>query len=270
MDVRTVDIRQEPASSCTSVALDLLGQVGEPGYVRQMTTSLAQVIKFAHVSVLLFPRLNPPGLLGTGSTISPACAKDTATVYLSGHYNADPTARLRSTSADSTRHLYIQRQRADEIANADYRASCYEAPGIIDRLSIFQRFAADTWIAVNVYRDITQGYFDSCEYARLITVAPLLTAGADKHLQLVRNRDESSGATASLPAPSLQQRLAAIGPRLSTREFEVCSRILLGLSAKEIARQLGIAPNTVAEHRKNAYTKLSIRDHKQLFARLSS
>jgi len=52
-------------------------------------------------------------------------------------------------------------------------------------------------------------------------------------------------------------------------EFEVCSRILLGLSAKEIARQLGIAPNTVAEHRKNAYAKLAVRNHKQLFARFS-
>jgi DNA-binding CsgD family transcriptional regulator len=154
------------------------------------------------------------------------------------------------------RQLYIQRQRAKDIANEDYRMSCYEKPGIVDRLSLFQRFGPDTWIAVNIYRDSTQGHVDHSECARLITIAPILTASADKHRQLVtRGAQTPINGLLEHPvaAPTMQRRLAAVCPILSTREFDVCSRILRGCSAKEIARQLGIAPTTVAEHRKNAY-----------------
>jgi DNA-binding CsgD family transcriptional regulator len=273
MDVRTIDIHREPASSCVSVAIDLIGRLGEPGYARQLTDSLSQVVKFAHLCILSFSKLTPPGLLGTGSTLSPACAEDTAYVYLGGHFNADPTWQLRTANIDADRQLFIQRQRAEDIANADYRVSCYEKPGIVDRLSLFQRFDPGNWIAVNLYRDSSQGHFDNSEYARLITVAPILTASANKHRQLVaRNATHAPNGLLeqAATAPTIEQRLAAVSPMLSAREFEVCGRILLGLSAKEIARQLGIAPNTVAEHRKNAYAKLGVRNHKQLYARFSS
>lgn len=273
MDVRTIDLHQTPASSCVSIATDLIGRVGEPGYAEQLTESLSQVIRFAHLCVLSFARRTPPRLLGTGSTLSPACAEDTAYVYLGGYYNADPTGQIRTEKIASSRRLYLQRQRAEDIANPDYRASCYEKPGIVDRLSLFQHVDPDTWIAINLYRDASQGHFDGSEYTHLVTVAPILTSSADKHRQLVAKktdtkceglREQSSGVR------TLQQRLAAFSPTLSAREFEVCSRILLGLSAKEIARQLGVAPTTVAQHRKNAYAKLAVHNHKQLFARFAS
>ena len=90
------------------------------------------------------------------------------------------------------RQLYIQRQRAKNIANEDYRMSCYEKPGIVDRLSLFQRFGPDTWIAVIIYRDSAQGHFDHSECARLITVAPILTASADKHRHACHERSANS------------------------------------------------------------------------------
>ncbi|SOE92037.1 regulatory protein, luxR family [Burkholderia sp. D7] len=273
MDVRTIDLHEAPASSSVSIATDLIGRVGEPGYAEQLTDSLSQVIRFAHLCVLSFSRRAPPRLLGTGSTLSPACAEDTACVYLGGHYNADPTGQLRNEKIASSRRLYLQRQRAEDIANADYRASCYEKPGIVDRLSLFQHVDPDTWIAINLYRDASQGHFDGSEYAHLMTMAPILTASADKHRQLIAKKTDTAydGLRERPPASqTLQQRLAASCPILSAREFEVCSWILLGLSAKEIARQLGVAPTTVAEHRKNAYTKLAIHNHKQLFARFAT
>lgn len=272
MDVRTIDIHRDPASSCVSVAIDLFGRLGEPGYVRQLTDSLAHVVKFAHLCILTFSKLTPPGLVGTDSTLSPACAEDTAYVYLGGYFNVDPTRQLRAANVDSHRQLFVQRQRAEDILNADYRAACYEKPGIVDRLSFFQCFDAESWIAVNLYRDSSQGHFDGSEYARLVTVAPILTASANKHRQLVaRNtppaNDLQEHATVGL---TIQQRLARVSQMLSRRELEVCGQILLGLSAKEIARQLGIAPSTVAEHRKNAYAKLAIRNYKQLYTRFST
>jgi DNA-binding CsgD family transcriptional regulator len=269
--MQAVDIRQEPTSLCISVAVDLIGHVGEPRYVEQMTESLSQYVKFAHVCVFYFSRLKPPGLLGTGSTLSPACAEDTAHVYLDGHYHADPTERLRAGSIDTDKQLHVQRQRVEDIANAEYRTSCYEKPGIVDRLSLFQHVGPEIWIAVNVYRDSSQGYFDSSACQRLVAVAPILTASADKHRQLVTKAEQFPTQVRNVPAaPTNQQRLTAVRPILSNREYEVCSRILRGFSSKEIAQQLGVAPSTVAEHRKNAYTKLGIRGYKQLFTQFFS
>lgn len=267
VDVQAVDIHREPTSSCVSVAADLMGRMGESGYVEQMTESLSHYVKFAHVCVLCFSGLKPPGLLGTGSTLSPACAENTAYIYLDGHYNSDPTGKLRAASVGPDEQLYVQRQRVEDIANAEYRTSCYERPGIVDRLSLFQHFGPETWIAVNVYRDSSQGYFDSTECARLVTVAPILTASAAKHRQLVAKAERPSTQVRNASAPSaVQQRLATVCAILSNREYEVCDRILRGFSSKEIAQQLGIAPSTVAEHRKNAYAKLAVRGYKQLFA----
>jgi DNA-binding CsgD family transcriptional regulator len=270
VDVQAVDIRQETTSLCIPVAVDLIGRVGEPGYVEQMTESLSQYVKFAHVCVLYFSRLKPPGLLGTGSTLSPACAEDTAYVYLDGHYNSDPTEKVRAASIDAGKQLYVQRQRVEDIANAEYRTSCYEKPGIVDRLSLFQHVGPETWIAVNVYRDSTQGYFNCSECERLVAVAPILTASADKHRQLVAKAEEFTTQVRNAPAAlTIHRHLTAVQPMLSNREYEVCSRILSGFSAKEIAQQLGVAPSTVAEHRKNAYAKLAVRGYKQLFAQFS-
>ncbi|MEJ7687620.1 MAG: helix-turn-helix transcriptional regulator [Variovorax sp.] len=51
---------------------------------------------------------------------------------------------------------------------------------------------------------------------------------------------------------------------LTPRETEVLDLIARGLTAKLIARQLGISPNTVRAHRDNLRRKLSVRNVAQL------
>lgn len=52
---------------------------------------------------------------------------------------------------------------------------------------------------------------------------------------------------------------------LTERELEVCAMIVTGYRAEAIAARLGISPNTVATHRKNAYAKLRISSQTELF-----
>jgi LuxR family maltose regulon positive regulatory protein len=78
---------------------------------------------------------------------------------------------------------------------------------------------------------------------------------------------------AGLDAAYLAQLLAAFGPvdtpdaantaaapaaRLSAREVEILDFIAQGLSNKEIARALGVAPETIKWHLKNIYEKLDV------------
>lgn len=264
MEIRTIDVRQDPSPSAL-LAVELIEQIGDAHYVERLRESLAEIVKFAHVGVLSFSRHSRPLLIGTDSLISRALATKVAARYINDHYQADPVCRIGASARQWDGLVYMQRQRAEEIENAEYRVSCYETTGIVDRISLSRSFSDGHSVAVNIYRDTSQGCFDHWEYSRLATISPVLTTTAYKHVQLVSGFGSSSAGT-RIEAGTVAERLARLCPKLSKREFEVCCSIVQGLTTKEIARALGIAPTSVAEHRKNAYSKLSVRDHKQLFA----
>jgi DNA-binding CsgD family transcriptional regulator len=47
-------------------------------------------------------------------------------------------------------------------------------------------------------------------------------------------------------------------PMLTPRELQVLQQIARGLSYAEVGSELGVRPNTVASHIKNAYRKLDV------------
>jgi DNA-binding CsgD family transcriptional regulator len=74
----------------------------------------------------------------------------------------------------------------------------------------------------------------------------------------------------ALPQGALTARIEAAfhrfgTSRLSEREGEVLRLILSGLSSKEIARLLGISPETIKVFRKRIHTKLGLASSGQLF-----
>ncbi len=265
LGVTAIDISEMAAAFCAPLAIDLIEHLGEPTYAGRLTASLADTVDLAHVAILAFFGETRPSLLATYSRLSPTINQRTASLYLGGYYVLDPIARLRSQTANRREFLFAQRQRAEDIADPAYRSFCYERSGIVDRISFSHRCGTEDWIAVNVYRDASQGPFGANDCARLVAMAPLLTTSAIKHWRLISDRR----LTGKLPAADgdvVERRLAMVGPTLSKREFEVCLEMLAGRTAKEIARRLQIAPTSVVAHRQNAYTKLNIHDHKQLFS----
>jgi two-component system, NarL family, nitrate/nitrite response regulator NarL len=49
-------------------------------------------------------------------------------------------------------------------------------------------------------------------------------------------------------------------PKLSNRELEVLRSMVLGKSNKEIAKELGLSPDTIKDHLENIYRKLEAQD----------
>ncbi|GAA2208799.1 hypothetical protein GCM10009850_042570 [Nonomuraea monospora] len=49
-------------------------------------------------------------------------------------------------------------------------------------------------------------------------------------------------------------------PRLTPREHSVLRLLAEGLTAKEMARRLGVSPRTVGKHQENLYRKLRTSD----------
>jgi DNA-binding NarL/FixJ family response regulator len=49
-------------------------------------------------------------------------------------------------------------------------------------------------------------------------------------------------------------------PKLTTRELEVLKHLVTGLQNKEIARVLGVSPETIKDHLERLYQKLEVQD----------
>ena len=49
-------------------------------------------------------------------------------------------------------------------------------------------------------------------------------------------------------------------PKLTTRELEVLKHLVTGLQNKEIARALGVSPETIKDHLERLYQKLEVQD----------
>jgi DNA-binding CsgD family transcriptional regulator len=272
VEVRTIDLTPGKVLDCATMAAAVVAQIGEAGFAGELVSLLSRHLRVAHLSAFVFRPDYAPQLLGTGSVVSPSIAHDTAFVYLDRHYLADPTCSLRSTSqAPNSPVLSVQRQRSQDVVDGAYRACCYDKPGIIDRVSVVlaRCSRSDSSIAVNIYRDRSQGFFSDSDIDLLCTVAPIVGVSTERHLLMTELREQlaSREAAASAVRPDVASaRFVSSFPQLSRREREVCEGILAGLTAKQIARQLDIAPTSVVTHRKNAYLKLGIHDLKQLFA----
>jgi len=62
----------------------------------------------------------------------------------------------------------------------------------------------------------------------------------------------------------IQASLKARYPRMSRRELEVAARVKAGMSARQIAAELGIAETTVITHRSAAYARVGVASLREL------
>jgi DNA-binding CsgD family transcriptional regulator len=66
------------------------------------------------------------------------------------------------------------------------------------------------------------------------------------------------------PIKEIQASLKARYPRMSMRELEVAARVKAGMSARQIATELGIAETTVITHRNSAYARAGVTNLREL------
>jgi DNA-binding CsgD family transcriptional regulator len=96
---------------------------------------------------------------------------------------------------------------------------------------------------------------------RLAATGGVLAAIVRKHIEAANGRVAPAEPLASLSA--IEQRIAQCTV-MPSREVEVCSRILFGLSSAGIAIDLDISETTVKTYRKRAYHRLSIGCEREL------
>ncbi|MCC6211130.1 MAG: helix-turn-helix transcriptional regulator, partial [Burkholderiales bacterium] len=157
----------------------------------------------------------------------------------------------------------VLRLRRESLADAEYRDSCYLRAGLLERVSVAASEGGQQ-VFLNLYRLEPSGPFSAGEIATIDDLSPLLAALAVKHVSmlgmLLRSRDRGDRLAA------IAARLHALDGRLTRRETEVLSRILLGVSSEGISLDLGIGVNTVLTYRKRAYARLGVTSQAELFS----
>ncbi|MGV0959993.1 MAG: helix-turn-helix transcriptional regulator [Limnohabitans sp.] len=233
----------------------LIGLMGQAEFETSLLEHLQPLVPAASYSIYQTGRGCDPTRFMSASLGIPDTTRACWNAYLSGPYLSDRTLAVQDTVADSLVLCHIT---APEVP-AQHRARVYEAHGMAERVSIVQRQNAAIF-AINFYRHEHQRPFSDGQLSDFGSLAPVLLSLAQKQIELTRPRQAQRS---TLEWASL---LAQRQPTLTTRERDVCARLLTGMTHEGIATDLGLSLPTVKTYRNRAFARLGIHFKSELFA----
>jgi DNA-binding CsgD family transcriptional regulator len=255
VSVRLATTRAAKADVDVETMVTLMREAGTSRFIGAMLAFCRKCVGADFVSIFAYSGASAPALVGTATTTAAENARKAALGYMQ-HFASDINFELTSRRRPAS---YLTYQTADDIASSQYRRACYDRTGIADRFSLVCVGPARS-TAVSVYRSRGNGRFSDRELDRAGALMPILLAGVDLH----------GGAKTAIADPrsgtieEMQASLKSRHPRMSTRELEVAARVKAGMSARQIAADLGIAETTVITHRNGAYARMGVANLREL------
>jgi DNA-binding CsgD family transcriptional regulator len=240
------------------VGAALVGCIARDDFAGRALAEMNRALPVAWWTVYRVFDDRPPQLCAQASHAVPDIALDCWRIYRSGVYRDDThfaDACEQAGRGDS--RTVMTHCLADDFGRA-HREQIYAAHSLSERLSIVAAErdgdAHGALLAVNLYRHRAQPRFAPAELDTVLAVAGTLLAVVQRYIEL--------GSARLTPAQRLQQ----LCPALTTREREVCERLLRGLSFEGIAADLGVSATTVKTYRNRAFERLGIHHRNELYA----
>lgn len=171
--------------------------------------------------------------------------------YRDGLYREDHTFDTIRAGRIGILHLT-----AADVRHAAHRKMIYERHRLRERLSAARRHDDGSILTVNLYRHDDQPGFRDRELEIFGGLARGLFAAVERQITL---RGEQAPEDA-------EHSLRRLAPDMPGREFDVCLRLLRGMSHDGIACDLGISSTTVKTYRNRAFARLGIHRNSELFA----
>jgi len=154
---------------------------------------------------------------------------------------------------------------ADQISDQRFRRELILDQGLAGRALIVGERGGRLY-GLSMFRGRTTGFFSEDDRASINAMSDLLVSMVAKHAETLSQRISMSQLLSSVAG--LEAAFRAAGARLSERECQVCARIVYGMAMKEIARDLGITPESAVTYRKRAFLRLDVLDRGALLRRL--
>lgn len=261
--MRKWNLTQAPGPDTGQALAGMITRLGLPNFDKALLDGLYPVFPAGSWSVYRTGPHCQPAIFMSASHGIPDTTRDCWRAYLSGPYLSDRSL-LREQAGPAQESTLLCHISAQEVA-AEHRARVYEAHGVAERVSIVRQQADDTLFAINFYRHEHQRAFSDGQVAALEGLAPALLALTQKHLALAQSPVlPVPGGSASVQA--LVQRLKRLNGQLTTRELDVCARLLQGMTQEGVAADLGLGLPTVRTYRNRAFARLGIHFRNELFA----
>lgn len=241
----------------------LVDTVGTSAFEEKYCHFVNNLLNISQCTVFQFSKNYPPRcVLATGTSERESkSAKTLAREYTEGEFVNDPN--FPGHDKDIREVYDIHETTPSDISNSAYRARFYEASNIADELILF--FGdKESVVYVSFYRSRRQERFTKGDIGLLTSCAELIISLLRKHIELSKGFFTECKTIRNERYKSIMALL--LQSKLSEREAEICSCIVLGYTTLGISLELGISTNTVATHRKRAYTKLGISSQNELFA----
>lgn len=234
----------------------LIGAIGDSGFAGGALEALNAPLQAASWSVYRVWRDRAPVLHCSASRGVADTTGDCFRAYQDGLYRRDRSFD-RVDAACAPGQVAVLHMRAEEAPTREHRERIYRRHRVLERLSAAARDDDGSLLAVNLYHHEHQGPFSGVERERFEAIAPLLMAAVKRHLALAER------GTPADPREALQRAC----PALTTRELDVCERLMRGWSHDGIAADLGLSVATVKTYRARAFERLGLHFRSELFAR---
>lgn len=239
---------------------------------QRLISSLGTILPFDFAMCVANRRDKPP--LYFCDTFRGASAKAAVQRYLNGTYLLNPVynaflagmgpgvRRMRDLAPDNwgkvgSFEAFEAHVRPDE----EIGFQTFGWPSGLEELVVTFELPEGMLGEISLSYPTKKGGFTDESIGRLKVIAPLIGAAFRCHWPHAFKAREAE--TATLLTPLLQDFGCEA---LSPREAQVVQMILKGHSGHSISLSLDISETTVKTHRQNAYAKLEVASHQQLFA----
>lgn len=239
---------------------DLIDALGEPDFGHRLITQINQLLPVDFFSVYQLEAKATPRMFLSSSRSGHDVSDDCFRSYQQRLHEHDHTfdGAKKTLQTGGVAMVYAHQTHFAP----PHRAAIYARHGIQDRLSVVCRADNDLMLATNFYRFDCQPMFGAADADVIQSVARSVSACIGKHISI-----ESRLRPVSVPdMNALAGQLAVRCPRLTARELDVCTGLLLGRTYDGIAADLGLSLATVKTYRARAYEKLGINFRSQLFS----
>jgi DNA-binding CsgD family transcriptional regulator len=237
----------------------LVEAIGCPGFPEAVLGRVNAAARVDFWSAYRVYAAQPPRMFMSASLADKDVSGDCFKSYRAGLYRHD---RTLTGARDLARPGSPAMTRWNEAEiPSPHRDRIYRRHDICERLSVVSGEADGGFLAINFYRNSHSGHYLDGDVDVVQSLARSLMAAVCKHVQLT-NGAKSAGSGSQ---ESLARRLGERCPALTSRELDVCVRLLRGWTYEGIAADLGVSVPSVKTYRARAFDRLGIHFRSELF-----
>lgn len=177
------------------------------------------------------------------------------------NWKVDPVIEMARNTADFSDGNFFHVPR--DMLPAKVAQRIYESH-TSDRLVLIQALEGRLYLMA-LFRTPAQGEFSHGHVEKFCEIGSALVAATARHAWIASSDRRVVQALTSLN--EIEARMDRLSGDLTSRERQVCARILFGMSNAGIALDLGVGEQTSITYKKRAFSRLEIGSNRELLHR---